>query len=91
MNCTTILIKNKGCSYSLFKTIFYCLIFGAIIKAGILGGGQLGSMLLQAAANYPVENFILENDSDCPSAHLCNHFTKGNITNFEDVYNFGEI
>lgn len=62
-----------------------------MIKAGILGGGQLGRMLLQAAANYPVETFILENDSDCPSAHLCNHFTKGNITNFEDVYNFGEI
>ena len=61
-----------------------------MIKAGILGGGQLGRMLLQAAANYPVETYILENDSTCPSAHLCHHFTKGDITNFDDVYNFGK-
>ncbi|RYY48469.1 MAG: 5-(carboxyamino)imidazole ribonucleotide synthase [Chitinophagaceae bacterium] len=61
-----------------------------MIKAGILGGGQLGRMLLQAAANYPVETYVLENDSQCPSAHLCHHFTKGDISNFEDVYNFGK-
>ena len=59
-------------------------------KAGILGGGQLGKMLLQAAANYPVETFVLENDHECPAAHLCHHFTKGDITNFDDVYNFGK-
>ena len=59
-------------------------------KAGILGGGQLGRMLLQGAANYPVETFILENDPECPSAHLCHHFIKGDITSFEDVYNFGK-
>ena len=61
-----------------------------IKKAGILGGGQLGRMLLQAAANYPVETFVMENDADCPAAHLCSHFTKGDITNFDDVYNFGK-
>lgn len=59
-------------------------------KIGILGGGQLGRMLLQAAANYPVETFIMENDSEAPAAHLCHHFTKGNITNFDEVYNFGK-
>ncbi len=59
-------------------------------KAGILGGGQLGRMLLQAAANYPVETFVLENDPQCPAAHLCHHFTKGDISNFDDVYNFGK-
>jgi 5-(carboxyamino)imidazole ribonucleotide synthase len=51
---------------------------------GILGGGQLGRMLLQAAANYPVETFILENDDQCPAAHLCHHFVKGDIRNFDD-------
>jgi 5-(carboxyamino)imidazole ribonucleotide synthase len=61
-----------------------------MIKAGILGGGQLGRMLLQAAANYPVETFVMENDAACPAAHLCHHFTKGDITNFDDVYNFGK-
>ncbi len=59
-------------------------------KAGILGGGQLGRMLLQAAANYPVQTFILENDPNCPAAHLCHHFIKGDITDFNDVYNFGK-
>ncbi len=59
-------------------------------KVGILGGGQLGRMLLQAAANYPVETFVMENDDDCPAAHLCHHFTNGDIKNFDDVYNFGK-
>lgn len=59
-------------------------------KAGILGGGQLGRMLLQAAANYPVETYVLENDANCPSAHLCHHFVKGDIRDFETVYNFGK-
>ena len=61
-----------------------------MLKTGILGGGQLGRMLLQAAANYPVETFVMENDSTCPAAHLCHHFIKGDITNFDDVYNFGK-
>jgi 5-(carboxyamino)imidazole ribonucleotide synthase len=59
-------------------------------KIGILGGGQLGRMLLQAAANYPVDTFVMENDAACPAAHLCHQFTKGDITNFDDVYNFGK-
>ncbi len=59
-------------------------------KIGILGGGQLGRMLLQAAANYPVETFVLENDPECPAAHLCHHFTCGDIKDFNAVYNFGQ-
>ncbi|MCC7400455.1 MAG: 5-(carboxyamino)imidazole ribonucleotide synthase [Chitinophagaceae bacterium] len=58
-------------------------------KIGILGGGQLGKMLLQAAANYPVETWIMENDIECPAAHLCHHFIRGDIKKYEDVYNFG--
>ena len=61
-----------------------------MIKVGILGGGQLGRMLLQSAANYPVQTFVMENDANCPAAHLCHHFTIGDIRNFEDVYNFGK-
>ena len=59
-------------------------------RVGILGGGQLGRMLLQAGANYPVETFVMENDPECPSAHLCHHFTKGDITNYDDVYKFAK-
>lgn len=61
-----------------------------MLKAGILGGGQLGRMLLQAAANYPVETFVMENDPECPAAHLCHHFVKGDIRNYNDVYDFGK-
>ena len=61
-----------------------------MLKTGILGGGQLGRMLLQAAINYPVETHVLENDPECPSAHLCHHFVKGDIRNFDDVYEFGK-
>ncbi|HWB24425.1 MAG TPA: 5-(carboxyamino)imidazole ribonucleotide synthase [Chitinophagaceae bacterium] len=60
------------------------------MKVGILGGGQLGRMLLQAAANYVVETFVLENDENAPAAHLCHHFVKGDIQDFETVYAFGK-
>lgn len=59
-------------------------------KIGILGGGQLGRMLLQAAANYPVITYVMENDPECPAAHLCHHFTTGNIRDFDAVYQFGK-
>ena len=49
----------------------------------------MGRMLLQAAANYTVETFLLENDPNCPAAHLCHHFTCGDIKDFDAVYNFG--
>lgn len=46
-------------------------------------------MLLQAAANYPVETHVLENDDFCPAAHLCHFFVKGDIRDFDAVYQFG--
>jgi 5-(carboxyamino)imidazole ribonucleotide synthase len=64
--------------------------FCPMLKVGILGGGQLGRMLLQAAANYQVETHVMENDEECPAAHLCRYFVKGNIRDFDDVYNFGK-
>ena len=60
------------------------------MKIGILGGGQLGRMLLQAGANYVAETFVLENDENCPAAHLCHHFVKGDIRDFDTVYHFGK-
>lgn len=73
-------------SHSIKREFYICF----MKKIGILGGGQLGRMLLQAAVNYPVETYVMENDLACPSAHLCHHFVKGNISNFDDVYNFGK-
>jgi 5-(carboxyamino)imidazole ribonucleotide synthase len=59
-------------------------------RIGILGGGQLGRMLLQAAANYPVLTHVMENDPACPAAHLCHQFTLGDINDFDAVYKFGK-
>jgi 5-(carboxyamino)imidazole ribonucleotide synthase len=71
--------------------LFYLhAIIGKMLKIGILGGGQLGRMLLQAAVNYPVQTYVMENDPECPAAHLCHGFTRGDIRNFEDVYHFGK-
>jgi 5-(carboxyamino)imidazole ribonucleotide synthase len=71
--------------------LFYLhAIIGKMLKIGILGGGQLGRMLLQAAANYPVQTYLMENDPECPAAHLCHFFTRGDIRNYNDVYHFGK-
>jgi 5-(carboxyamino)imidazole ribonucleotide synthase len=60
-----------------------------MLKLGILGGGQLGRMLLQQAANYPVETWVMENDADCPAATLCHHFVRGDIRDHAAVLDFG--
>ena len=60
------------------------------MKVGILGGGQLGRMLLQAAANYDVTTYVLEKDPHCPAAHLCHHFSLGDILDYNTVYQFGK-
>ena len=45
---------------------------------------------MQSAANYQVETHVLENDDECPAAHLCRYFIKGDIRDFDAVYNFGK-
>lgn len=60
------------------------------LKIGILGGGQLGRMLLQSAANYHVETFVLESGTNPPASSLCHHFVAGDIRDFDTVYAFGK-
>lgn len=59
-------------------------------KIGILGGGQLGRMLIQAALSYDVDFYILDNDADCPCKDICHFFEKGSLLDFEMVYQFGK-
>lgn len=56
---------------------------------GILGGGQLGRMLIQSAINYNLTIHILDPDADAPCKDLCNHFVQGSLTDFDTVYEFG--
>ncbi|MDB5284104.1 MAG: phosphoribosylaminoimidazole carboxylase ATPase subunit [Bacteroidota bacterium] len=60
-------------------------------RIGILGGGQLGRMLLQCAANYHVETFVLESGKNPPASSLCHHFIEGDIKNYDAVYRFGKL
>ncbi len=57
---------------------------------GILGGGQLGKMLIQEAVNLNIELFVLDPDVNAPCKHLAAHFTCGSLQDFNTVYNFGK-
>ncbi|WP_338767406.1 5-(carboxyamino)imidazole ribonucleotide synthase [Bernardetia sp. ABR2-2B] len=58
-------------------------------KVGILGGGQLGRMLISPAIDLDIELHFLENDSDAPCSAVSKNFHKGDITNEQDVLGFG--
>ncbi len=60
------------------------------VKLGILGGGQLGRMLLQAGVDFNLYTLILDPDADAPCKPLCNEFYQGSFADFETVYNFGK-
>lgn len=60
------------------------------LQLGILGGGQLGRMLIQEAINYNVNVHILDPDKNAPCRKLCNRFTCGSLSDFDTVYNFGK-
>ena len=50
-------------------------------KVGIIGGGQLGMMLLESAQeNKRAHYTILEASNDCPAFDLCDHFIEGKLT-----------
>ncbi|KFF13613.1 phosphoribosylaminoimidazole carboxylase [Chryseobacterium soli] len=58
------------------------------MKIGILGGGQLGRMLIQEALKYDDEFYTLDPASDAP-CHTISNFTQGNFNDYETVLNFG--
>ncbi len=64
--------------------------FSSDFKLGILGGGQLGKMLLFDTRKFDVQTYVLDNSDDAPSKIACNHFFKGDLMDFETVYNFGK-
>ena len=60
------------------------------LKLGILGGGQLGRMLIQEAINYNLTTMVLDPDTNAPCKHIANYFECGSITDYDTVYNFGK-
>ena len=59
-------------------------------KIGILGGGQLGKMLVQAGSAWDLNLHVLDKSKDFPAASVCPNFHLGDFTNFEDVVQFGQ-
>lgn len=60
------------------------------IQIGILGGGQLGRMLLQSAINLDIELHMMDEDPNAPCAKIAHSYTCGNIRDFDQVMRFGE-
>ncbi len=58
-------------------------------KVGILGGGQLGKMLCQAAQPWHLPLAVLDRKRSFPAGPVAGKFVEGDFTNFEDVYEFG--
>lgn len=57
---------------------------------GILGGGQLGRMVIQSAISYNIDIHILDPDPNAPCKSICQKFVKGSLNDFETVYAFGQ-
>lgn len=60
------------------------------VKLGILGGGQLGRMLLQAGLDFNLYTLILDPDENAPCKDLCHEFYVGSFRDFDTVYEFGK-
>ena len=65
--------------------------FSSDFKLGVLGGGQLGRMLLAETQKYDVYTAILDASPEAPCAQICNEFHIGNLLDFDAVYNFGKL
>ncbi|MEQ9118063.1 5-(carboxyamino)imidazole ribonucleotide synthase [Fulvivirga sp.] len=58
-------------------------------KLGILGGGQLGRMLVQSALDFNIDIKILDPDANAPCKNIVSEFVVGKLTDYDTVYNFG--
>lgn len=59
-------------------------------KIGVLGGGQLGRMLIQAAVNFNLELHMLDPDPQAPCHQLAASFTQGSLTDYQTVVDWGQ-
>lgn len=64
--------------------------YKALPSIGLLGGGQLGRMLLQAAIDLDIKVSCLDPDSEAPCHELAHFFKQGSFQDYESVYQFGK-
>ena len=64
--------------------------FSTSKSLGILGGGQLGKMLLYVTRKWDITTYVLDPNEDSPARLSCNYFFTGDLMDFETVYRFGK-
>ncbi|MEE1896750.1 5-(carboxyamino)imidazole ribonucleotide synthase [Flavobacterium rakeshii] len=64
--------------------------FSSDFKLGILGGGQLGKMMLNDTRKFDIQTYVLDPSDEAPCKIGSNKFFKGDLMDFETVYNFGK-
>jgi len=90
--CTSPQNQNSSSIFERFRVNLQLKMkaFYGDLKLGILGGGQLGRMLIQQAINYNVTVKVLDPDREAPCRKLCDEFTVGSLGDYETVYKFGK-
>ena len=63
--------------------------FSSDFKLGILGGGQLGKMMLYDTRKYDIQTYVLEANPEAPCKIACDVFEQGDLMDFDTVVNFG--
>jgi 5-(carboxyamino)imidazole ribonucleotide synthase len=64
--------------------------FSSDFTLGILGGGQLGKMMLYETRKFDIKTHVLDPSAEAPSRIACDSFEQGELMDFDTVYNFGK-
>ncbi len=64
--------------------------FSSDFTLGILGGGQLGKMLLQETRKWDIKTKVLDPSAEAPSRIACNHFVQGDLLDYQTVVDFAK-
>ena len=62
----------------------------SVINLGIIGGGQLGKMLLYSTRKLDIKTKVLDPDNNAPGRLASDIFVQGDLTDYQTVYNFGK-
>ena len=64
--------------------------FSTTKTLGILGGGQLGKMLLYSTRKWDIKTKVLDPSESAPCRLASDIFVQGDLTDFQTVYDFGK-
>lgn len=64
--------------------------FSSDFKLGILGGGQLGKMMLYETRKWDIRTKVMDASPEAPCKIACNEFVLGDLMDFDAVYHFGK-